>query len=277
MIKFLDRFCCPVCHGKLDEAMDGVSCIACDRRYRVADAIPVLRESARIAEEDHFDEVSTQYDESMPAHVIQHYLDKRATFLKRVVPSGSVLDVGCGTGTLLEHLGPENHDRVGIDASEGMLNVFAGRCEIPIAASDADLLPFTDDSFDLTYCVAVLHHLEEPSIVSGCLKEMWRVTKPGGYVLIWDHNPLNPYWPLLMRRVPQDIGTERLVGMREVRAGLAPHGMTIWHKRMGFVPDFTPRKALKAVARLEGFAESIPGLRLFAAHNVVVARKNHSG
>jgi hypothetical protein len=45
---------------------------------------------------------------------------------------------------------------------------------------------------------------------------MGRVVRPAGYVLIWDHNPLNPYWPILMKRVPQDHGDERLVSVWEL-------------------------------------------------------------
>ena len=36
-------------------------------------------------------------------------------------------------------------------------------------------------------------------------------TRPGGRVLVWDHNPRNPYWGRLMARVPQDTGEERLI------------------------------------------------------------------
>lgn len=269
----LDRLACPVCHGKLDDDTDAIRCIGCDRRYAVRDGIPVLKDPSRTTGPDHFDAVSASYDESMPSHVIDHYLDKRAAYIARLLPSGSVLDVGCGTGALLERIGPR-YDRAGVDGSVGMLGVLAARCDIPIAAADADLLPFDDDSFDLTFCVAVLHHLERPPVVRGCLEEMWRVTKRGGYVLVWDHNPLNPYWPLLMRRVPQDVGTERLVGIREIRSALEPLGATIWHRRLGFTPDFVPPGAMRAMAATERIAERTPGVRIFGAHNVVLARKN---
>ncbi len=49
---------------------------------------------------------------------------------------------------------------------------------------------------------------------------MVRVAKPVGRVLIWDHNPRNPYWRLLMARVPQDTGEERLIGVTELLDGL---------------------------------------------------------
>jgi hypothetical protein len=103
---------------------------------------------------------------------------------------------------------------------------------------------------------------------------MWRVVRRGGAVLIWDHNPLNPYWPLLMRRVPQDKGTERLVPLREIRSALAPLGAELTARRLGFTPDFVPRRAMGLVSAIESVLERVPGLREIAAHNVVVARKH---
>ena len=42
--------------------------------------------------------------------------------------------------------------------------------------------------------------------------------------MVWDHNPRNPYWPYLMKRVPQDIGEERLIGLEELLGGLEAGG-----------------------------------------------------
>ena len=73
-------------------------------------------------------------------------------------------------------------------------------------------LPFADNSFDLTLTVATLHHLETPERVAATVDEMGRVVRHGGFVVLWDHNPANPYWPILMKRVPQDSGDEQNPG-----------------------------------------------------------------
>jgi len=100
------------------------------------------------------------------------------------------------------------------------------------------------------------------------------VTKPGGQVLVWDHNPRNPYWPILMKRVPQDTGAERLIPEREIVGGMAAGGATVVEAMpLGLMPDFTPRFLTGAVARLEGIVERTPGLNRFCAHNVILARK----
>jgi SAM-dependent methyltransferase len=221
-----------------------------------------------------FDRIADVYDESLPGHVVRHYLDKRTALLGSLFrPGDRLLDTGCGTGTLARHLRSRGFQVSGLDASHAMLTARqAGR--FPALQASADRMPFADGAFDGAYCVAVLHHLIDPAVVAGTIREMVRVTRPGGAVVLWDHNPLNPYWPLLMRRVPQDDGSERLVPLREITATLADHpGLAVTSRRSGFVPDFLPAGLLPLGRRLESLLEATPLLRQLAAHNVVVARK----
>jgi hypothetical protein len=103
---------------------------------------------------------------------------------------------------------------------------------------------------------------------------MVRVTRPGGRVLVWDHNPRNPYWGRLMARVPQDTGEERLIPESEVLAGLSAGGAQIVEAlQLGLVPDFVPRRLLPVAAAAEHGVERTPLLRRLAAHNVVLATK----
>ena len=225
--------------------------------------------------DSHFDSIATVYDESLPAHVVEHYLDKRSAFIRARCPAGKGLDVGCGTGTLAARLAAAGYEMTGVDPSEGMLEVMRSRHPVIEAArGDGTRLPFGDERFDLVYCVAVMHHIAEPGAVRQTLAEMVRVTRPGGRILIWDHNPRNPYWGRLMARVPQDTGEERLIGLTEIVAGLDAAGASIVQcTQRGFVPDFIPPRAIRAGAALEGGLERIPVLRSFAAHNVVLATK----
>jgi hypothetical protein len=95
-----------------------------------------------------------------------------------------------------------------------------------------------------------------------------------GFVLIWDHNPLNPYWPILMKRVPQDHGDERLVSVWELLNAVRTAGLqAVEAARTGLVPDFMPAALMPIWTRVESMVEANPFLSLFAAHNVVVAQK----
>jgi SAM-dependent methyltransferase len=223
----------------------------------------------------HFDEVAAVYDESLPGHVVEHYLRKRTAFIAAHCPRGSALDVGCGTGALAQRLAGIGYDVVGVDPSEGMLEIMRARsAKLRCVAASGTALPFDDDSFDVVLTVAALHHIAGQEEVRQTLAEMVRVSKPSGRVVIWDHNPRNPYWSNLMARVPQDTGEERLIPEREIVLGLNAAGAQVLSAdQLGLVPDFTPRLALGAAAMIERAFERAPYVKRFAAHNVILARK----
>ena len=225
--------------------------------------------------ETHFDDIAGEYDESLPRHVVAHYLDKRVAYIARHCPRGVGLDVGCGTGIVAERLADDGWTMTGVDPSDGMLDVLRARdTSVEAIHADGTALPFPDDAFDLVYCVAVMHHVAEPDAVRRTLTEMVRVSRPGGRVLVWDHNPRNPYWGRLMAKVPQDTGDERLIGEDEVLDGLRAGGAEILASdQLGLVPDFVPPRALPAAAALERAVERTPLVRRLGAHNVVLATK----
>lgn len=113
--------------------------------------------------------------------------------LARLEPGESVLDVGCGTGTLAivakRRVGPTGTVH-GIDASPEMI-ARAGKkarkagVEVFFKNGLAEALPFPDAQFDAVLTTVMLHHLpREPR--QRCAREMRRVLKPGGRVLAVD-------------------------------------------------------------------------------------------
>jgi SAM-dependent methyltransferase len=225
--------------------------------------------------EDTFDRIADEYDEALPAHVMEHYLAKRVRYMVANCPPGRALDVGCGTGVLAGRLTRSGFSVTGLDPSQGMLDVM-GRSEPGVEGvrGEGPDLPFEDETFHMVITVAALHHVAEPDAVRATLMEMVRVTRPDGRIVVWDHNPRNPYWKNLMARVPQDDGSERLIPEEEIVGGLhAGGGEIIGSSQLGLVPDFVP-PALLGVARAgERVVERIPGLRRLCAHNVILARR----
>ena len=224
--------------------------------------------------ETHFDDVAAHYDESLPSHVTDHYLRKRVGYVAaHHPPPARVLDLGCGTGVLASHLAGAGYSVVGADPSAGMLEVMRTRApEVESVQASGTDLPFADGEFDLSVSVATMHHIADAGDVARALAEMARVVRPGGHVLVWDHNPRNPYWPHLMKRVPQDQGDERLIPLAELLAGLRAGGAEpVEVRELGLVPDFTPKRLLGAAAALERLAERTPLVRERCAHNVVLA------
>jgi ubiquinone/menaquinone biosynthesis C-methylase UbiE len=231
----------------------------------------------RTVEQTNFDAIAGIYDDVFPPHIIEHYLRRRASYVLRYAATQgqSALDVGAGTGLLAERLSDLGLGVVALDPFPQMLGQLRQRRpDIETVVAHGDDIPFPDDVFDLTYSVAVMHHIAEPSQVRRTLSEMVRVTRPGGRILVWDHNPLNPYWSLLMRRVPQDTGAERLVPLPELVTDLREAGAEIVRtERLGLMPEFVPRWLLRPAAAFERTVEATPGPRCFCAHNVVLAIK----
>lgn len=223
----------------------------------------------------HFDDVAAVYDESLPAHVVEHYLRKRVRYVVEWCRRGQALDVGCGTGVLAARLAGAGYAMTGVDPSAGMLEIVRAHApEVEALQGSGTALPFDADAFDLVLTVATLHHIADPGDVRRTLSEMVRVARPGGRILVWDHNPRNPYWKLLMARVPQDTGEERLIPEEEVAGGLRAAGARILRsEQLGMVPDFTPRAGLRAAAAAERAVERTPLVRRLGAHNVILATK----
>lgn len=113
--------------------------------------------------------------------------------LARLQPGESVLDVGCGTGTLAiaakRRVGPTG-TVYGIDASPKMI-ARAGKkarrssVEVFFKNEVAEALPFPGSQFDAVLTTVMLHHLP-PEARRRCAHEMRRVLKPGGRVLAVD-------------------------------------------------------------------------------------------
>ncbi len=237
----------------------------------------MMTATPRTGEQTNFDAIAGIYDSVFPPHIVEHYAQRRAGYLLRHCSGeGQIaLDVGAGTGVLAERLCDLGLGVVALDPFPQMLGQLQQRRpDIETVVAHGDDIPYPDDTFDLTYSVAVMHHIAEPSRVRRTLSEMVRVTRQGGRIVVWDHNPLNPYWSLLMRRVPQDTGAERLVPMPELVAGLRDAGAEIVRaERLGLMPEFVPRWLLGPAAAIERAVEATPGPRRFCAHNVVLAIK----
>ena len=104
-----------------------------------------------------------------------------------------VLDVGCGTGTLAvtakRRVGPTGMV-YGIDPSPEMIarankKVRKAGVEVVFKEAIVEALPFVDEYFDVVLSTLMLHHLP-PKAREECAREMRRVLKPGGRVLVVD-------------------------------------------------------------------------------------------
>ena len=104
-----------------------------------------------------------------------------------IEPGESLLDVGCGTGVLLEALAASVPDAKlsGADPSPEMLDVARTRLgeAVVLRQGHAENLPFADQAFDVVVCTNTLHYFRNPQ---GALEGMARVLRPNGRFVITD-------------------------------------------------------------------------------------------
>jgi ubiquinone/menaquinone biosynthesis C-methylase UbiE len=142
--------------------------------------------------------MADSYNEREP-----HFREENRTKVKKVLtelrqksPGGKLLDIGCGTGFIID-LARDIFERIdGVDITEDMLGrVDTSPGNIHLHQCSADQLPFANESFDVVTSYAFLHHLEDYSPV---FLEIFRVLKRGGIFYI-DLEPNALFWELATR------------------------------------------------------------------------------
>ena len=180
-----------------------------------------------------------QYD----AFVNLFFLGRRRSSFETLVraadvkPAQAVLDVGCGTGyfaCMLARVVGADGLVVGVDASAEMIGYATERataqnCHFQLGTAES--LGFPDARFDVVVSSLFMHHLPEDLRLTA-LKEMWRVLRPGGTLLIAEAYVPGAFgWRLLAHlhgydRMAQAVpALERTIGeadFDQVQSGVAP-------------------------------------------------------
>jgi SAM-dependent methyltransferase len=105
------------------------------------------------------------------------------------LPSGGrLLDVGCGTGALVQEARARGHDAVGVDPDAEMAALASTALGADVVLGGLPDLPFADDGFDAVIASFVLNHVDDPRAGA---RELRRVAAPGGTVraTIWGAAP----------------------------------------------------------------------------------------
>ncbi len=108
---------------------------------------------------------------------------KRIVFELFDAPGGTVLDIGCGPGVFTDRLSQLKCRTYGVDLSQKMAALAQNR-GFPLSifmVGGIIQLPFKDSSFDSVLCSGVLEYLTD---VEPAIKEMFRVLKPGGRLIV---------------------------------------------------------------------------------------------
>lgn len=127
----------------------------------------------------------------------------------------SIIDVGCGIGQYHSLIGSRFDRVVGVDVSnEALARAKQENPQAEYVSYEGGRLPFDDATFDVSFAICVLHHVPVP-VWENFTREMYRVVRPGGLALLFEHNPYNP----LTRKVVSDCPFDRdAVLVRQSRA-----------------------------------------------------------
>jgi ubiquinone/menaquinone biosynthesis C-methylase UbiE len=221
-----------------------------------------LASSKAQAAEAHFDRWAGAYGRSrlLPS------LQKKALAELRPRAGDRLLDVACGAGALVAEVAPHVDRAVGVDLSDGMLELARSRlsdagadrlANVEFFHGPSDALPFDDGSFTALVCTTALHHFPDPQ---RSIDEMARVLEPGGRVVIGDicRDGLAAKLadPLFRRFEKGHVGLQRT---RDIKAMLTRAGLRVTNSRHALVLLYTLVSAERPASSAQEPRRPTPG------------------
>lgn len=168
---------------------------------------------------------AARWDQIRSLHVDEAEVERALTRRLTAEPVGDVLDIGTGTGRILEILGPHATTGTGLDLSREMLALARSRLDraglhnCSVRQGDMYQLPWPGKSFDTVIFHQVLHYAEDPP---AAILEAGRVLRPGGRLVVVDFAPHD------------------LANLREAHAhrhlGFADADISRWGRKAGVEP-----------------------------------------
>ena len=190
---------CLECGERLSHGEEKLICAGCGETYPLRDGIPVMvrKDSEDALWEDYFCRVSSRMGDTEAAN--RYFSRGNFRFVRRhlleligPVKGQTILDAGCGTGHFAAALTPD-HLVVGVDISLAMLG-FARKKGLAVVQASAKKLPFDANTFDLVIANNVIQSIREGAAF---VRELHRVTRPGGKVMVSTTNGANPSLKIL--------------------------------------------------------------------------------
>ncbi len=190
---------------------------------------------------DYYDEFAKTYDHGRDRGYHALIDELECGVLLRHCQGKDVLEVGCGTGLIMDRIRDAARSVTGIDLSGGMLRHAKSR-GLRVFQGSATDLPFADASFDVVCSFKVLAHVRE---IERAVREAARVTRPGGTLLLEFYNRRSLRHLVKRLTGPQRIGDctdesailTRFDTMATIRTYL-PDGVDV--ARVSGVRVFTP-------------------------------------
>lgn len=165
-----------------------------DDAVRVLDRrrLSTIRRSRAVSAESYFQRHAADWDAIRSLHIPEADVEQAIRKLLPRKKVGDLLDLGTGTGRMLQLCAGNAENAVGVDLSREMLAVARANLDSPeyrncsLRRASAEQLPFADSSFDIVLSHMVLHFLPEPDLV---IAEAARVLRPRGRLILVDFAP----------------------------------------------------------------------------------------
>ena len=175
-------------------AREIVAAVASDEPVLLADRARLggVRDARAAQAARYFESHAATWDEVRAMHVAEETVEAAIRDAVGPKPLGALLDIGTGTGRMLELLAPQAGRALGIDQSPRMLGMARSRLErsrlrhAQLRQGDIFALPAERDGFDLVVIHQVLHYLDHPS---RAIREAARTLRPQGRLLVIDFAP----------------------------------------------------------------------------------------
>jgi ArsR family transcriptional regulator len=174
-------------------ALDAWNATAGGDHWAIADnaRLAAVRADRAAAAERWFEAHAVEWDAIRSLHVAESEVEAAMERALQSAPVGRLVDIGTGTGRILELFGEQAVSAIGIDRSPEMLRVARAKLteEVPSAElrqGDMYALPLADGSADCVILHQVLHFAQQPA---AAIAEGARLLAPGGRMLIVDFAP----------------------------------------------------------------------------------------
>jgi ubiquinone/menaquinone biosynthesis C-methylase UbiE len=207
-----------------------------------------------------FDQVADDYDKQHrenvsltgedPEYFSNYKIADLARFVgERGIPSDHIFDFGSGIGNSLPHFRKHFPNSKLHCADVSARSMAIARRRFPGAETfvkiEQDHIPVADQSQDIVFTACVFHHIRHTEHIAW-LRELLRITKAGGVLMIYEHNPLNPLTVRAVNTCPFDANAQ-LIAARALSRVVSEAG---WRKPEIAYRLFFPR-ALAALRPLE--------------------------
>jgi SAM-dependent methyltransferase len=176
-------------------------------------------------------------------HIIRSFVNEICDQTTNGYPR--ILDVGCGTGANLLMLSKFGETE-GVDVSPDAITFCQARGLVNVRIGAAESLPYEDNQFDLVTALDVLEHVDDDI---GALREMRRVIRPGGRLLLFV-----PTFMFLWGLQDEVSNHRRRYRLPDLRRAVTAAGFEIERTTYANITFFVPTLIVRKVMRLTGLS-----------------------